>query len=69
MSGIRNVAKELSIRKAIDFTPGCACLSIQPQADFYLVHIAEYGGSRVIKVDDAAHALRLLNRTEPENEQ
>lgn len=68
MTGIRNVAKENAIRRAIDSFPGCACVSIKAQSDFYLVHFSEFGGSRVIMVDNAAHALRVLNRTEPENE-
>jgi len=63
---IRNIAQENAIRKAVDMTPGCACVSVQPQSDYFLVHLQEFGGSRVIKVDNAAHALRILNRQEPQ---
>lgn len=63
---MRNIAKENAIRKAVDLTPGCACVSVKPQANYYLVHLSEFGGSRVIRVDDAAHALRILNRQQPE---
>jgi hypothetical protein len=66
VTGIRNVAAENSIRKAVDMTPGCACVSVQQQSDYYLVHLSEFGASRVIKVDNAAHALRILNRQEPQ---
>ena len=66
MSGIKNVAAENAIRKAVDMTPGCTCISVQKQCDYYLVHLSEFGGSRVIKVDNAAHALRILNRQEPQ---
>jgi hypothetical protein len=62
---LRNIARENAIRKAIDMTPQCACVSITPQADYYLVHLTELGQSRVIRVADAAQALRILNRQEP----
>jgi len=63
---IRNIAQENAIRKAVDLTPGCACVSVQPQEDYYLVHLSEFGGSRIIRVSDAAHTLRILNRQEPQ---
>ena len=69
MTGIRPVAKMNAIKKAVDITPGCACVSVTEQADYFIVHLTEFGGSRVIRVDDAAHALRILNRTQPETEQ
>ncbi len=63
---IKPIAKMNAIRKAVDLIPGCACVSVTPQADYFLVHLSEYCGSRVIRVDDAAHAMRILNREQPE---
>ena len=68
MTGIRNIAAENAIKKAVDMTPGCSCVSVKPQADYYLVHLSEFGGSRVIRAVDAAHAMRILNRLEPEEQ-
>lgn len=66
MTGIKNIAKENAIRKAVDMTPHCACVSVTPNGSHYLVHLSELGQSRVIRVDDAAQALRILNRQEPQ---
>ena len=63
---IKNIAAANAIRKAVDITPGCACVSVQQQADFYIVHLSECGQSRVIRVDDAVHALRLLQQQKNE---
>lgn len=64
---IRNVAAEVAIEKAVNMVPGCECISISRQSDYYIVHLTEMGGTRCIRVDNAAHAMRILNRQEPES--
>ena len=66
MSQIRNVAAEVAIEKAVNLVHGCKCISISAQSNYYNVVVSEMGGTRCIKVDNAAHAMRILNRQEPE---
>lgn len=58
---IRNIAQENAIRKVVDLSHGYSCVSVQPQADYYLVAVKWPSGQFVLRVHDAEDARAQLS--------